>query len=96
MSKWIKKLRALPSDPSADDYLKIEYLEVNLNNSRKLIALVRNTVACTKELANEEQNIVGTLLPLRSIRNELSWLDTMMETALTETGKQATCQDNSK
>lgn len=80
MSKWVKKLRALPSDPSAEDYLKIEYLEVNLNNSRKLIALVSNAAKESKLLAEQQEKTVENLLPLRSIRSELSWLDEIGET----------------
>lgn len=80
MSKWVKKLRALPSDPSAEDYLKVEYLEVNLNNSRKLIALVSTAVKESKLLAAQQERTVENLLPLRSIRSELSWLDELGET----------------
>lgn len=75
MSKWVKKLRALPSDPSAEDYLKVEYLEVNLNNSRKLISLVSTAAKEAKLLATQQEKTVEKLLPLRSIRSELSWLD---------------------
>lgn len=79
MSKWIKKLRALPSDPSSEDFLKVEYVEVNLNNSRKLIVLVSKAATESEALAVVEQNVVENLLPLRSIRCDLSWLDELLE-----------------
>lgn len=36
-AKWTESVRALPSSSESNDYLKTDYIDVNLNNSRKLI-----------------------------------------------------------
>lgn len=86
MFKWLKKLRALPSDPQAEDTLKVEYVVVNLNNSRKLISNVSRASAEATALGAEKQKIVEGLLPLRTIRNELSWLDGLVESRQLDNG----------
>ncbi|KAI5953645.1 hypothetical protein KGF54_003017 [Candida jiufengensis] len=76
--KWINQLRTLPSNPQSKDFLKLEYLEVNLNNSRKLINNLNNLKTETNEYKNQIEKIVdlnGNLIQLNQVRNELSWLD---------------------
>ncbi|KAF8002414.1 hypothetical protein OXX80_006493 [Metschnikowia pulcherrima] len=79
MSKVLKKVRALPSDPSANDVLKVEYIEVNLNNSRKLISGITSASNLSKEVAEQGQSITEDMLRLRNTRSELSWLDGFIE-----------------
>ena len=79
MSKVLKKVRALPSDPSANDVLKVEYIEVNLNNSRKLISGITSASNISKEVAEQGQSITEDMLRLRNTRSELSWLDDVIE-----------------
>lgn len=75
MSKVLKKVRALPSDPSVNDVLKVEYIEVNLNNSRKLIGSINSASTMSKDVVQETEGVVENMLRLRNIRNELAWLD---------------------
>lgn len=75
MSKVLKKVRALPSDPSVNDVLKVEYIEVNLNNSRKLIGSINSASTMSTDAVQETEGVVENMLRLRNIRNELSWLD---------------------
>lgn len=77
MLKWLRKVRALPSESSSDDHLKIEYVEVNLNNSRKLIGLLSKVAVEAKTVSTQQQELVASLLPIRSMRNELAWLDSV-------------------
>ena len=79
MSKVLKKVRALPSDPSANDVLKVEYIEVNLNNSRKLISGITSASNLSKEVAEQGQSITEDMLRLRNTRSELSWLNGFIE-----------------
>lgn len=75
MSKVLKKVRALPSDPSVNDVLKVEYIEVNLNNSRKLIGSIDSASTMSADVVQETETVVENILRLRNIRNELAWLD---------------------
>ncbi|CAD1809672.1 hypothetical protein FOB58_003010 [Candida parapsilosis] len=74
--KWINQLRTLPSNPQSKDFLKLEYLDVNLNNSRKLIT---NLNALTKETSDYVKNVDlqvnGNLVQLNQVEKELAWLD---------------------
>lgn len=79
MSKWIKKLRALPSDPLAEDNLKVEYIEENLKNSRVLISSVKEAAIASQILTENRKKAVENLLPLRSAREDLSWLDGLIK-----------------
>ena len=73
--KWARQIRALPSDPSANDTRKVEYIDVNLNNSRKLIANVAGLARASTENTAQEENAVESLLRLRNVRSTLSWVD---------------------
>lgn len=75
MSKVFKTVRALPSDPSVNDVLKVEYIEVNLNNSRKLIGSINSASTMSTDAVQETEGVVENMLRLRNIRNELAWLD---------------------
>lgn len=73
-AKWTKSIRALPSNSESNDYLKPDYIEVNLNNSRKLIEnLNQLSESSTKsvELTNE---LNERLLLLNNVLSTLSWL----------------------
>ncbi|SGZ57221.1 CIC11C00000004653 [Sungouiella intermedia] len=79
MTKWIKQVRALPSDPSSNDFLKIEYIDVNLNNSRKLIANVTSLASTSKSTTEQTEDAIENMLRLRNIKSELSWLDDLVD-----------------
>ncbi|OBA19817.1 hypothetical protein METBIDRAFT_44419 [Metschnikowia bicuspidata var. bicuspidata NRRL YB-4993] len=79
MAKVLKKVRALPSEPSANDVLKVEYIEVNLNNSRKLINSVTSASSTSQETVKETEAIVEDMLGLRNARAELAWLDKIID-----------------
>ncbi|SGZ57185.1 CIC11C00000001157 [Sungouiella intermedia] len=79
MTKWIKQVRALPSDPSSNDFLKIEYIDVNLNNSRKLIANVTSLASTSKTTTEQTEDAIENMLRLRNIKSELSWLDDLVD-----------------
>lgn len=73
--KWAKQVRALPSDPGCNDVLKVEYIEVNLNNSRKLMSNVSGAKHAGTEKSGADQRAVETLLPAKQARSELAWVD---------------------
>lgn len=75
MTKWLKQVRALPSDPTANDFLKIEYIDVNLNNSRKLIGNITGLTAASKATTTQTEEVVENLLRLRTAREQLSWTE---------------------
>lgn len=79
MTKWLKQVRALPSDPSSNDFLKIEYIDVNLNNSRKLIANLSALAVTSKSATNQTGDTIEDMLRLRNTRNQLSWLDDLID-----------------
>lgn len=79
MAKSLKKIRALPSDPAANDLLKIEYIDVNLNNSRKLISNIASALQALTETTKASEQVVESMLRLRNVRHELSWLDAAHE-----------------
>lgn len=72
--KWVKKLRALPSDPKENDFLKPEYIEVNLNNSRKLMQKVSDLAESSKALASENELVRESFSGLEKVKKELDWL----------------------
>lgn len=78
MTKWLKQVRALPSDPVTNDVLKIEYIDVNLNNSRKLIANIQGLATASKEATSRTEDGIESMLRLRNVRHELSWLDNVI------------------
>lgn len=71
--KWLKHVRALPSH-SSNDVLKVDYIDVNLKNLRKLIQNL-NDLTSTITPHAEEQQLAAELLPLHQVRDELSWLN---------------------
>ncbi|KAG5421508.1 hypothetical protein I9W82_000599 [Candida metapsilosis] len=74
--KWINQLRTLPSNPQSKDFLKLEYLDVNLNNSRKLITNLNTLTKETNEyVKNLDLQVSGNLLQLNQVDKELAWLD---------------------
>lgn len=74
---WLRQVRALPLNPALNDILKVEYLDVNLNNSRKLMANVANLGVEAKQLTQHEEDTVEAMLQLKNLRNELSWTDSV-------------------
>lgn len=80
MTQWVKKIRALPSNPTSNDFLKIEYIDINLNNSRKLIASVSSVAEESSAVNAQTEESLESLLRLRNTRNELSFLDGLVET----------------
>ncbi|CAI5757984.1 unnamed protein product [Candida verbasci] len=73
--KWINQLRLLPSKPNSNDFLKLEYLEVNLNNSRKLINNLNELSKNTNDyLDNLNLQVNGNLVQIKHIEKELDWL----------------------
>ena len=74
--KWINQLRVLPSDPKSNDFLKLDYIEVNLNNSRKLITNVNQlTNNFDKYVKDVDLQMNGNLVQLKQIKKELDWLE---------------------
>lgn len=74
---WLRQVRALPLNPALNDILKVEYLDVNLNNSRKLMANVASLGVEAKQLTQHEEDTVEAMLQLKNLRNELSWTDSV-------------------
>lgn len=74
--KWVSKLRTLPSNPNSNDFLKLEYIDVNLNNSRKLINNVGELSENTRNYVDDvDLQINGNLIQLNQVKLELQWLD---------------------
>lgn len=73
--KWVKQLRGLPSPPSQHDHLKVEYVDTNLNNSRKMIYSVNELSNSSKELLNTYYKVVESLTRIDQIEKELEWLN---------------------
>lgn len=73
--KWIKSVRALSSAPENNDFLKTEYIEVNLNNLRKLIQNVRGLTSTSDEAVSSTRILNDSLLRLNNVRAELAWAD---------------------
>lgn len=72
--KWAKSVRALPLE-SSNDVLKTEYIEVNLNNSRKLIRHVNGAGSESSQKAGAEEKAVESVLLAKGVRSELGWAD---------------------
>ncbi|KAI3407170.1 hypothetical protein KGF56_000010 [Candida oxycetoniae] len=73
--QWVQQLRALPSDPNSKDLLKLEYIDVNLNNSRKLINNVYSLNSESAEYAKQLDKHLGSLPQLDYLVKELDWLN---------------------
>lgn len=79
-SKWVKDIRGLPSDPSNNDYLKVDYIDVNLGNSRKVI---QNINQLTKEDEAHLLKLIElneSLIKLNQAKANLQWLDKVPKT----------------
>ncbi|PSK36898.1 hypothetical protein C7M61_003762 [Candidozyma pseudohaemuli] len=86
---WLRQVRALPLNPALNDILKVEYLDVNLNNSRKLMANVASLGVEAKQLTQHEEDTVEAMLQLKNLRNELSWTDSLEADQVTEVLREA-------
>lgn len=73
-NQWVKEVRGLPSNPASQDYLKTDYIEVNLNNSRKLIGNLLNLNDSSVQAISQLTEINDSLLRLHAVKNELTWL----------------------
>lgn len=73
--KWIKSIRALPSNPSSNDYLKTDYIDVNLNNSRKLISNINELTKSSNESILKMNEIDQSLNKLNEVHHQLNWLN---------------------
>lgn len=78
MGKVLEQLRALPSDAAANDVLKVEYLEVNLNNSRKLISNVSSAAAVSRQYVLDTEQLAEGMLRLKAVRASLALLDELV------------------
>lgn len=79
--KWVKQIRALPSDPTANDTLKVEYIDVNLNNSRKLMENISRLAISTTENTAQVDEALESLIHLKTARNVLAWANCLDELA---------------
>lgn len=73
--KWVKLIRALPTKPNNNDNLKTEYIDVNLNNSRKLIGNISDLTDITDQSVKHNHEINESLERLNNIKHELEWLN---------------------
>lgn len=72
--RWIGKIRALPST-GTNEMLKPEYLNSNLDNSRKLIMNVNALSLESNELSKDlSSHIRKPLLRLEKVDYQLAWL----------------------
>lgn len=76
-TKWTRAIRALPSDTDSKDYLKTDYIDVNLNNSRKLIENLSSLLETTATNVRLSRDVNKTLTDLNTVRANLAWLDDM-------------------
>lgn len=74
-TKWTRAIRALPSDTDSKDYLKTDYIDVNLNNSRKLIENLSKLLETTETNVRLSTDLNKTLADLNTVRANLAWLD---------------------
>lgn len=73
--KWVREVRVLPSDPSNNDVLKVEYIDINLKNSCKLILNLNKLTKISNQYLARQENINETLIRLHNVKYELNWLD---------------------
>lgn len=73
--KWVKSIRALPTNPNNNDNLKTEYIDVNLNNSRKLIGNISDLMETTDKSVKHNHEVNESLARLNNIKHELAWLN---------------------
>lgn len=73
--KWVRSIRALPTHPSNNDNLKTEYIEVNLNNSRKLIGNINDLEETSNNSVQYNHELNESLARINNIKHELEWLN---------------------
>lgn len=73
--KWMKSIRALPTNPPNNDYLRTEYIDVNLNNSRKLIGNLNDLNDTTTQSVQYNHEINESLARINNVKHELEWLN---------------------
>ena len=62
--------------PQIERFLKLDYIEVNLNNSRKLITNVNQlTNNFDKYVKDVDLQMNGNLVQLKQIKKEFDWLE---------------------
>lgn len=71
----LKELTALPRDRATNDVLKIEYLDVNLKNSRRLIGAIGEMHIDSTHITNQVPILIGCLKQVQVLQTQLSWLD---------------------
>ncbi|MCH0628655.1 hypothetical protein JNB11_01540 [Kocuria palustris] len=54
--------------------LKVDYIDVNLNNSRKLMGNINQLGETTDHAVDNHQALVDALAPLQVVNHELAWL----------------------
>lgn len=74
-TKWVSDLRTLPSDPNSHDFLKLEYVDVNLSNLRKLIGNLNQLRETSELLIEDVDTNVGGMTELCRVQKELEWLN---------------------
>lgn len=74
-SKWVKNIRGLASNPNDNDYLKIDYIEVNLNNSRKMIANINELAKTSHQHLIKRHEVNESLIKLETASANLKWLE---------------------
>ncbi|CUM66725.1 uncharacterized protein PRCAT00004405001 [Priceomyces carsonii] len=73
--KWVRAVRSLPSNPESNDFLKVDFIENNLNNSRKLISNINSLANTSREAVTTSQSINENFMRLSHLRNELRWVE---------------------
>lgn len=73
--KWVKEVRGLASNPKDNDYLKVDYIDVNLNNSRKLIANINSLTNTSDAQVNENFRVNESLIKLQHANDNLKWIE---------------------
>ncbi|CAH6718416.1 hypothetical protein CLIB1444_01S06238 [[Candida] jaroonii] len=74
-SKWVKQIRGLASNSSDNDYLKIDYIDVNLNNSRKLIMNLNQLNETNNQQVLKNHEVNEKMIKLQNVHQQMSWLD---------------------
>lgn len=74
-AKWVKNVRGLASNPNDNDYLKIDYIEVNLNNSRKLIGNINALTKTSHQHLIKHHEVNESLIKIETATTNLQWLD---------------------
>lgn len=73
--RWLKYLRALPSPAASQDVLKPDYIDVNLNNSRKLIMNVGRVNEVSEGAVEGLTQVNEGLMRVAEVRGVLQWTE---------------------